>query len=296
MRSRRRPCGRTAKRSSSCGGRPRSRDGCSRRSRRSGRSASGLRGTAWRAGSGRSRRRTTRPCRSTITIRPGIEKLATSTRPPGRSCASEGYGTGERIDQRRRPSAARRSIQPPISVTRRPPSARGVSPFGLSKPRGGSWTQLPPRTRATLPVCRKKTIRQLRMSGRRGRAAPSLARRPASPARRSARGCFRGRRCRPSPARPASARPATRGPGPRQSRDGGCCRARGADAGTSLGTSRFRDGGCHPSNRRRARRGRAPPRRRGAASTSRQYVLSARSRCRRSDGSGASAGGCPEAP
>ena len=80
----------------------------------------------------------TAPPRFTITIRPGVVKLATSTWPSGSSCASEGYGTGERIDQSRRPEGASRSIQPPISVTSNPPSGSGVSPFGLANPRGGS--------------------------------------------------------------------------------------------------------------------------------------------------------------
>ena len=47
-----------------------------------------------------------------------------------------------RVDEPARASS--RSIQPPISVTSRPPSGSGVSPFGLEKPRGGSCTQLPP--------------------------------------------------------------------------------------------------------------------------------------------------------
>jgi hypothetical protein len=107
-----------------------------------------------------------RPERSRMTMRPGSANEQINTRPSGRSCASEGYATGDCSDQMSRPLASSRSIHPggPISVTRRPPSASGVSPFGLAKPRGGSWMQLPPRTRRTRRAWESSTIRQFRMS------------------------------------------------------------------------------------------------------------------------------------
>ena len=106
----------------------------------------------------------TRPERVTSTILPGSVKAATRTRPFGSSCASDGYETGERIDHSSRPSGPRRSIQPPISVTRRPPSRSGVSPFGLAKPRGGSCTHEPPRMRLTCFARVSSTMRQFLMS------------------------------------------------------------------------------------------------------------------------------------
>ena len=74
---------------------------------------------------------------------PGVLKPATSTSPFGSSRASEGWSVGDLIDHMMCPVALKRSIQPPIWVTSTPPSASGVSPFGLRSARGGSCEQSP---------------------------------------------------------------------------------------------------------------------------------------------------------
>ena len=162
-----RPCGRTATRSASSAGRSRSRGGCSHRSRRSGRSASARRATALPGGPARSRRRTTTstaPRRFTITIFPGSVKLATSTCPSGSSCASDGYGD-RRADRPEEVPRRPEPVDPAADLGDEQAAVRsGVSPFGLAKPRGGSWTQLPPSTRDDLRARSSWTIRQFRMS------------------------------------------------------------------------------------------------------------------------------------
>ena len=64
------------------------------------------------------------------------------------------------------PFAPMRSTQPPISVTRTPPSGSGVAPFGDESPLGGLWPQLPARpiSRTTLCARLMKSTRQFWMS------------------------------------------------------------------------------------------------------------------------------------
>ena len=136
--------------------------------RRSARSASARRATACSGSSARTRRRTT--------TSPGCPRVISTILPgtvndddedvPVRAAAARPTGTRPASAPTRRAGRSRssRSIQPPISVTSRPPSGAACLRSGLANPYGGLCVQLPPRTRLPSPSGVSWTIRQLRMS------------------------------------------------------------------------------------------------------------------------------------